>query len=88
MATSSFGNSYQGNVTPQIDPPQTGHGSEVDRLGVSALAPKGGPVSHPHWRNDPTMAKRMNSYAYQGDIHSRLDDISNIGAVHTGIGPA
>jgi hypothetical protein len=55
------------------------------------LAPK-----HPHWRNDPQQKQRIDKLneianpqgiSYQGDIHSRLDDLTTIGNGHTKFGP-
>jgi hypothetical protein len=80
---SSLGNAFEGNVTPQIDPPQVGVGPDTDKVGAGVLAPK-----HPHWRNDPVTKQRMDSYAYQGDIRSRLDDLTALGDEHSNIGPA
>ncbi|HEY7230058.1 MAG TPA: hypothetical protein VH558_06785 [Pseudolabrys sp.] len=51
---SSLGNAFEGNVTPQIDPPQVGVGPDTDKVGAGVLAPK-----HPHWRNDPKTKERM-----------------------------
>ena len=91
MAEISTGNTFEGNVTPQIDPPQVGLGLDTDKIGVAVLTPK-----HPHWRNDPRQKQRMDKYAdiadptghaYQGDIHSRLDDLTTIGNDHTKVGP-
>lgn len=80
---SSIGNAFEGNVTPQIDPPQVQVGPDTDKLGIGVLTPK-----HPHWRNDPTQQQRMDGYAFQGDIRSRLDDLTELGDAHTKIGPA
>ena len=72
----SLGNAFQGNVTPQIDPPQVGVGPDTDKVGAEVLAPK-----------KKNVADKKMAVTYQGDIHSRLDDLTNIGSSHTQIGP-
>ncbi len=71
---SSFGNAFQGNVSPVLDPPQVQIGPDGDKQ-AAVLAPK-----HPHWRNDAATKDRHYGYANQGALHSRMDQLTNTGA--------